>query len=151
MPYCWTRDNLSPDGYGDPLISGDPDSSGYCFISFEGMSPGLGESMEVFQGEEGCNNYRMWLVFFYNYMLDHQESMRDALWDASFFVGYDDGWLDDENRLRKGHDYYWPGWLGDPENKPPDYPAATYCPGKMRMYGDGNVQLPFTQDYIYER
>jgi len=147
MPRCWTRQNLSPDGYGDPLISGDPDSSGYCFISFEGMSPGLGESMEVFQGEEGSNNYRMWLVFFYAYMLGAQDSVRSALFDASYFIGYDDGWLDDENRLRIGYNYTWPGWIGDPENEPEGYPDAGYYPGKLRIYGDGYINLPYTENY----
>ena len=150
MPRCWTRHNLSPDGYGDPLISGDPDNSDYCFISFEGASPGLGESMEVYQGESGYNNYRMWLLFFYAYMLGAQESVQDALDDASTFVGYNYGWLDSDNRLRMGWDYYWPGWLGNETNKPEDYPDEGTYEGKMRIYGDGYINLPVTQNYWIE-
>ena len=144
MPRCWTRVNLSPDGYGDPLIEGNPDSSSYCFIGFEGMSPGLAESLEA---EQGYQNYKYWLVFFYHYLLEEDESVQAALWYASYNVGYE-GWLDEENRLRMGHEYYWPGWIGDPENKPDLYPDADYYPGKMRIYGDGSVHLPVSENVV---
>lgn len=129
MPYCWTRQTLSTDGYGDPDIPGNPDNGDYCVISFENMSVPLCE-------ETGTGNtYKNWLVFFYYYALNGY-SISDALWWASWAVGWTGGWLDANNRLSNWYAYYFPGGGG----KPPGY-----FNGRMRVYGDSDNYLPISE------
>lgn len=135
MPICWTRHNLSLDGYGDPNIPGDPDGSGYSFIGFQEASPTLSEDMIV-GGPHGTNKFKHWLVFFYYYALSGY-SVHDALWWASWAAGYLGGWLDGANRLSQGDKYWFPGGGGKP--------AGEYW-GKMRIYGDGNIYLPISHE-----
>ncbi|MEM2081979.1 MAG: hypothetical protein QW744_06900 [Candidatus Bathyarchaeia archaeon] len=131
MAYCWTKQpNLSGDGYGDPNLSGDPDTRPYCFIGFELASPRLSEPIKNNTG----NLYKHWLVFFYYHALNGY-SINQALDRASQNVGYE-RWLD--NPLRNGFRTYFP-----PEFLPPGIPLSpdnTYL-GRMRIYGNGNINL----------
>jgi hypothetical protein len=34
------------------------------------------------------------------------------------------------------------GWVGDPEDKPEDWPAAEEYEGQMLVYGNANIYLP---------
>ena len=126
MAYCWTRQpDLSPDGYGDPNIPGDPDSRPYSFIGFQEASPRLSEWMNE------NNIYKFWLVFFYYFALywHGYYTINDALDAASVMVGYEGGWLDPYNPLSQGFWTYWP-------------PHGQNYWGKMRIYGNGDIYLP---------
>jgi hypothetical protein len=124
MPYAWTRqENLSPDGYGDDDIPGEPDSKPYAFIGFEKASPMLSQMMGL-----GNNIYRNWLLFFYYFALNGY-TINGALDAASESVGCDQGWDDQDNPLSEGENYWW--WLDD-----------DYHWGRMRIYGNGGIYLP---------
>lgn len=122
MAYCWTKQsNLKPDGYSDP------DSRPYCFISFQEASPRLSEWMNE------NNIYKFWLVFFYYFALYWYGyyTINDALDAASVMVGYEDGWLDSDNKLSQGFQTYWP-----------IEPNKGWHTGRMRVYGKGDMYLP---------
>lgn len=122
MAYCWTlQPDLSDDGYNRP------DNRYYCFISFQEASPRLSEWMNE------NNIYKFWLVFFYYFALYWYGyyTINDALGAASVMVGYEDGWLDSENKLSQGFQTYFP--IG---------PNQGWHPGKMRVYGKGDMYLP---------
>lgn len=117
MPYAWTRQqNLNDDGYNDP------DSRPYAFIGFENASAMLSQDISE------NNKYANWLVFFYYYALNGY-TINSALDEASERVGYNEGWDDENNPLSQSAEYWW--WLDN----------ETY-PGRMRIYGNGNIYLP---------
>lgn len=134
MPYCWFHRTLGENGYSP----GDGGSD--CFISFTGASPCIGDGMGTY-GPYTENLYKHWLVFFYYFALNGY-SIKGALEQASYMVGYNNYWLDTNNRLSQGFDYMFPGWVGDPEDEPEDWPEAGDYPGQMRVYGNANIYLP---------
>jgi hypothetical protein len=138
MSYCWFRRNLGYNGYSYP--DGGPD----CFIGFNGSSPCLSDGMGTYTYPYGENIYKFWLVFFYYFALSGY-SIKGALDQASYMVEYDGYWLDSNNRLSQGWNYYWPGWVG--ENPPPGWPEAGNYSGQMKIYGNGNINLPEVLDW----
>jgi hypothetical protein len=78
------------------------------------------------------HQYNDWLVEFYRNLLEDHNRVNDALDDASYAVGYSNGWLDNYNRLSQGWNYTWWGGGG--------IPYGTYH-GKMSVYGDGGIGL----------
>ncbi|MCX8153910.1 MAG: hypothetical protein N3E52_05710 [Candidatus Bathyarchaeota archaeon] len=133
MSYCWFRRNLAQNGYSYP------DAGTDCFIGFTGASPCLADGMGTYTYPYGENIYRFWLVFFYYFALNGY-SIKGALDMASYMVGYYGYWLDPNNRLSQGWNYYFPGWQG-PGNPPPGWPANGTYWGKMVIYGNGNIYL----------
>jgi len=134
MAYCWFGRNFGSDGYNYP------DAGPDCFIGFDGASPVLGDGMGTYtQGNEII--YRYWLVFFYYFALNGY-SIKGALDQASYMVEYDGYWLDENNRLSQGWDYYFPGWVGDPEDKPDYWPDEGNYAGQAKVYGNVNIYLP---------
>jgi hypothetical protein len=132
MPRCWTQQpNLSWDGYGDPSLPGGPDSRPYCFIGFKNASAMFSDEMGR-SGPYGPQIYKYWAVFFYYYALNGY-TINAALDQASINVGFTYGWLDGDNPLSQGHDYYWAGGGG--------IGAGDYW-GKMYIFGNGNINLP---------
>ncbi|MGB9914244.1 MAG: hypothetical protein ACPLOC_01690 [Candidatus Bathyarchaeales archaeon] len=133
MPYCWFRRNLAQNGYSYP------DAGPDCFIGFTGAPPCLADGMGTYTYPYGENIYRFWLVFFYYFALNGY-SIKGALDMASYMVEYDGYWLDPNNRLSQGWNYYFPGWQG-PGDPPPGWPPAGYYYGMMVIYGNGNIYL----------
>jgi hypothetical protein len=132
MPYCWFHRTLGSSGYSP----GDGGSD--CFISFTGASPCIGDGMGTYN-QNGENLYKHWLVFFYYFALNGY-SIKGALEQASYMVGYNNYWLDSNNRLSQGWAYMFPGWVGG--NEPPDWPDAGNYTGQMLVYGNANIYLP---------
>jgi hypothetical protein len=138
MSYCWFRRNLAYNGYSYP------DAGPDCFIGFQNHSSCLADGMGTYTYPYGENIYKFWLVFFYYFALNGY-SIKGALDMASYMVEYDGYWLDSNNRLSQGWEYYWPGWIGDPEDMPPGYPyngTEQNIWGRMVIYGNGNIYLP---------
>lgn len=134
MSYCWFNRNLAYNGYSYP------DAGPDCFIGFTGASPALADGMGTYTYPYGENIYKFWLIFFYYFALDGY-SIKGALDQASYMVEYDGYWLDDDNRLSQGWDYYFPGWQG-PGDPPDPMWEAGYSWGQMKIYGNGNIYLP---------
>jgi hypothetical protein len=89
--------------------------------------------------QNGENLYKHWLIFFYYFALNGY-SIKGALEQASYMVGYNNYWLDSNNRLSQGWAYMFPDWVG--ENEPPDWPDAGNYNGQMLVYGNANIYLP---------
>lgn len=137
MSYCWFRRNLAYNGYSYP------DAGPDCFIGFTGASPCLADGMGTYTYPYGENIYKFWLIFFYYFALSGY-SIKGALDQASYMVEYDGYWLDSNNRLSQGYEYYFPGWQGpgDPPEGQEEMWEEGWSFGQMKIYGNGNINLP---------
>jgi hypothetical protein len=128
MAVAWThRTDFDSNGYGSGA-----DSGRNCFIGFSGGSPGISDGSQSFLGYTYPAKY--FIQKFYYYMLDPQQrySVSDALNIASgefFGLNYEDSPLDN------GYYTYWP--------YNPTFPDinASWYPGAMHVYGNGNLKL----------
>ena len=121
LPFGWTHKgngSLSTDGYTDPWSSG----GSYCFIGFENYSKPISEWVTPY-----TNRYKHWLVFFYYFMLIHND-VRHALDAASDAVH--DGWDFRNMPFYNYYDYYNPQYPGVPWRS------------KIHVYGDGELVMP---------
>ena len=145
MPYAWTHRDLNHGGYMSNWGYGDPDNGDHCFITFDGISPQIGNSTcfndtQAFPyGSPGP--LKNFITNFTNYALSdaYQYSVKDALNAASqiFFQTTYENCV-----LNKGQDSSWytgTWYPGDNFTQPPRDPA--YWPGHMLIFGNGNIKL----------
>ena len=143
MPVAWThRDGgqggslMSSDGYRDA------DSGAHCFIAFDGSSPQIGNISGTFNHSEP-GPLKDFIELFYDYALEgfgeDGYSVKDALNEASldfFEKPYQDcvlsNWYGDA---------WWPG----------PFPNATYYPGMMQVFGNGDLKLYQPELYLSAR
>ncbi len=129
MPVAWTqRSNLAADGYVNP------DDGPHCFIGFENASPCISNYTGSFKGY--TYPAKWFIQKFYWYALDEGYSVKNSLNIASgefFNLPYVDC------PLHEGFETWWPYNEDLPH---PPYPEANkWYPGKMHVYGNGDIKL----------
>ena len=126
MPYAWLGDtSRSTNGYDSP------DSSGYCYIGFQGRDPDLYQIWE--QGSfSGTFRYSHWVQYFY-YSLSQGNTVKAALDWATTQM---DGSFADfsESSLYLGYDFGYDTRPG------PTYQQWVLL-GQMRVLGDSSIVL----------
>lgn len=117
MAYCWTREVLEDDGYGDPDTNADE-----AFIGFLNNSPD-------FLNETGYNNKDMgdFVLRFYERAVRYHDSINDAL-DAAANYAFDEDFGD--AWIKTGY-WYW-----SPEEE-------DWFWSYMQVFGNGEKVLPY--------
>jgi hypothetical protein len=138
MPVAWTHRDSNHGGYMADDGYSSPDNGGHCFMTFEGISPQIGNS-SVFNCTAFYNRspgpLKNFIEAFYNYALsdDYQYSIKDSLDHASndFF-----GTSYENSVLNCGYNGAWYPY-------DPNYPelSGSYYPGKMHVFGNSDIKL----------
>ena len=142
MAYAWSNGAITNDGYNDGYRY--PDSANYALISWQDTSPWLTDYMGTsgpYPGNSGTPNiFKYFLVFFYYWALQGYNwySVNQALDLASYTTGYYNFAYATFAYPNGGYWSYFP-W-------DTNMSAATFAQGFMRVYGNGNIYLPQTQD-----
>lgn len=120
MAYAWMHTNdLSTDGYESP------DTSTRCYISFEGRSPDLFQVAELVD-QSAQVPYEDFVGCIYYIMTSWHESVGTALnWATNAVSGNNLSWFS-QTELYNGY----------------TEPNYNEC-GRMRVFGDGNLVLPY--------
>jgi len=116
MPYAWLHTtDLSSDGYTNP------DGKGYAFIGFTGAAPYLNYSDPPFDEDKTGHQHPLYLFLlcFYEHLLDNGYSIKEALDQASMDVWH---CIFKESPLYKGY-------------------TIDSDTGRMVVYGDGDLKV----------
>ncbi len=125
MPFAWTqRTDMSSDGYNDP------DGGLHCFISFQGASPAI-SNQSFNESAVLCKNF---IKKFYEYALDYDYSVNDALNSASQYY-FSESFNNCPLYEQDGYFTWWPH-----DNWPKQNSSGWY-PGRMRIFGNGDIHL----------
>jgi hypothetical protein len=140
--YTWSNGAIQNDGYNDGYRH--PTGANYAMIGWQDTNPWLTSYMGTsgpYPGNSGTPNiYKYFLVFFYYYALQGYNwySVNQALDLASYQTGYYNfGYA----TFAYPNGGYWTSWPWPPL-------GPTYAQGFMRVYGNGNIYLPQSQDFI---
>jgi hypothetical protein len=142
MPVAWTHREPGTGGYMSNDGYFTTDSGDHCFITFDGGSPQIGNSSGTFNCSE-TGPLKNFIMLFYDYALEEVSgggyTVKGSLDRASldfFDCNYENCVISDWY-----HGAWWPG----PE------PEATYYPGRMLVFGNGDIKLYQPQLYLSAR
>jgi hypothetical protein len=127
IPANWTNNQyMTSDGFRDA------DGGGQCYIGFDGISPQIGNESGTFENQI-TGPVKYFIKYFYDYALRSSRTVNQALdWASHDF--FEDWYTQSILFGEDGERYsaWWPGGGGK---------AKGYYPGRMRVFGDGDMWL----------